>query len=124
MGKRNVADLIHSQCQRVSRVWCRIHHLLASHSLMAISQTANINDLNLGLLECRSAFNGLGYLAFRGNALGKMNFSGSAKFRLQRGREAVQITREANCLPRQALCSSTELQPNNSCRTGRSSDMG
>lgn len=64
--------------QRVSRV------LLIS--LMTISQTVIVNDLILRLLECKSTFNGPGYLCFRGNPLGKSNFPGSMKFTLQAGR--------------------------------------
>lgn len=47
-------DLIHSHSQSISRV------LLIS--LMTISQTVIVKDLTLRLLECKSAFNGPGYL--------------------------------------------------------------
>lgn len=75
---RDVPDLIHSQGQRVSRV------LLIF--LLIISQTVIVKDLILRLLECKSTFNGPGYLWFRGNTLGKLNFPGSVWFTLQTGR--------------------------------------
>lgn len=75
---RDVPDLIHLKGQRVSRV------LLVF--LMTISQTVIVKDLILRLLECKSTFNGLGYLCFRGNTLGKPNFPGSVQFTLQTGR--------------------------------------
>lgn len=90
--QRDMPDLIHSQGQRVSRV------LLIF--LMTISQTMIAKDLILRLLECKSTFNGPGYLCFRGNTLGKPGFPGSMQFTLQTGRQEVQMRHEASCLPR------------------------